>query len=154
MNNKLHLAQINIARLAAPLDDPSLKEFVGGLDLINALADAAPGFVWRLQTDEGDATGIQAFADDMILVNMSVWEDVESLRAFVYKSQHVGFLRRRKEWFKKFEGIYMALWWSPAGHLPTVEEGKERLAYLEEHGESPHAFTFKKTFVPEKAVYV
>lgn len=150
MPSKMQVAQLNIGRLIAPIDDPAIRDFVEGLDPINALADAAPGFVWRLQTEEGDATSIQAFDDESILVNMSVWADIDSLRAYVYKSQHVDFLRRRKEWFEKFEGVFVVLWWIPAGHIPTVEEAKERLAYLHKNGETPYAFTFRKSFPPDQ----
>ena len=150
MNKQYHLAQINIAHMVAPLDDPVMQDFVAGLEPINALADDAPGFVWRLQSEAGDATDIQAFDDETILVNMSVWEDVASLKAFVYRSQHVSFLRRRKEWFEKFDGVFVALWWVPAGHIPAIAEAKERLAHLTEHGATPYAFTFKRIFMPEE----
>lgn len=151
MNNQYHLAQINIARAVAPLDDPQLQDFMDGLDPINALADEAPGFVWRLQAEDGNATSIRAFADQTILVNMSVWQDIESLRQYVYQSEHVAFLRRRKEWFEKFDGIFVALWWIPAGHIPTVAEAKNRLDHLAAQGETAYAFTFKKTFTPAQA---
>jgi uncharacterized protein DUF3291 len=141
-----HLAQINIARMLAPIDDPIMAEFVAQLAPVNALADAAPGFVWRLQTESGDATSLKIYDDDMIIVNLTVWESVETLREFVYKSAHHGVLRDRKRWFEKFDGPYYALWWLPAGHLPSPEEGKERLEYLREHGDSAFAFSFKKIF--------
>ena len=149
MANQYHLAQVNIARMLYPIDDPQMADFVNNLDPINALADNAPGFVWRLQTDEGNATSIQPYEDEMIILNMSVWEDIESLKAYVFKSEHVQFVRRRKEWFELFKSTYTALWWVPAGHIPTLQEAKERLAYLDENGETPYAFTFKKTFLPE-----
>lgn len=152
--NKYHLAQVNIGRILAPMDDPLMQDFANNLEPINALADSVPGFVWRLQTESGDATSIHAFEDTSLLVNMSVWQDVESLKAFTYHSAHVDFVRRRKEWFSRFEGMYMALWWIPAGHIPTVEEAKKRLAHLEQHGETPFAFTFKRVFAPgETAVF-
>ena len=141
-----HLAQINIARLLAPIDDPLLAEFVAQLPPINALADSSPGFVWRLQTESGDATSIKVYDDDMIIVNLTVWESVESLREFAYKSAHAGVLRDRKHWFEKFDGPYYALWWIPAGHIPSTEEGKERLDHLREHGETAHAFSFHHIF--------
>lgn len=147
-----HLAQINIGRTHAPLDDPSMQEFVQALAPINALADATPGFVGRLQTEAGNATDLQVFDDQTILINMSVWENITDLKAFTYKSQHAQFLRRRKEWFKKFDGAILALWWVPAGHIPTIEEARLRLAHLEQHGETPYAFTFRQTFLPEAAV--
>ena len=141
-----HLAQINIARLLAPIDDPLLAEFVAQLPPINALADSSPGFVWRLQTESGDATSIQVYEDDMIIVNLTVWEDVESLREFAYKSAHAGVMRDRKKWFEKFDGPYYALWWVPAGHIPSTQEAKERLEHLREHGDSEYAFSFQHPF--------
>ena len=141
-----HLAQINIARMLAPMDNAVMADFVAQLQPINALADSSPGFVWRLQTESGDATSIRIYDDDMIAVNMSVWESVESLREFAYKSAHAGVMRDRKKWFEKFDGPYFALWWIPAGHIPTTQEAKERLEYLQEHGDSPYAFSFKNVF--------
>ena len=140
------LAQINIARFRAPIDAPELLGFVEMLDPINAIADVAPGFVWRLQTDEGNATSIHAFDDDLILVNMSVWESVEELNAFVYRSRHFEVFRRRREWTEHMEQAYLALWWIPAGTIPTVEEGKRRLDLLIERGPTPEAFTITKPF--------
>lgn len=146
-----HLAQVNIARMLAPLTDAQMKGFVARLDEINAIADASPGFVWRLQTDEGNATSLRPFEDDLILVNMSVWASLPDLLAFVYKSQHRQVLQQRGNWFERFEGPYVALWWVPAGHLPSVEEAKERLLYMRIHGETPFAFSFKKSFpAPEE----
>lgn len=143
-----HLAQINIARMLAPIDDPSMAEFVANLPNINALAEQSPGFIWRLQSDGGDATSIKVYDDEMIIVNLTVWESPESLRAYVYKSDHYRFLRDRKRWFQKFDGPYYAMWWIPAGHIPTTDEGKERLEHLRKHGETQHAFSFKKEFRP------
>jgi uncharacterized protein DUF3291 len=148
----LHLAQINIARFKAPIDDPLLAGFVEMLDPINALADVAPGFVWRLQTDAGNATSIHAFDDDLILVNMSVWASIEELNAFVYRSGHFEVFRRRREWTEHMEQAYLALWWISAGTIPTVEEGKRRLDLLIERGPTPEAFTFKQTLpAPSRA---
>ena len=141
-----HLAQVNIGRIAAPLDSPQLAEFVANLEPINALADAAPGFVWRLQTEDGDATAIRPFDDDRILVNMSVWESVEALGEFVFASRHLDVLRRRREWFDKMEEAYLALWWIPAGTLPSVADARSRLECLRAHGPTPHAFTFREPF--------
>lgn len=141
-----HLAQINIGRMLAPIDDPVMAEFVSQLPAINALADSSPGFVWRLQSESGDATSIKIYDDDFIIVNMSVWEDVDSLRGYIYKSAHSGVLRDRKRWFEKFDGPYMALWWIPAGHVPTPQEGQARLEYLREHGDTSFAFSFKNIF--------
>lgn len=141
-----HLAQINIARLAVPADDPQVKDFFDLLDKVNAMANGSPGFVWRLQTEGGNATGIQPTADPRLIVNMSVWEDAEHLFAFVYRSGHMPVMARRREWFERFEGVYQALWWVPAGHVPTVDEGLARIWHLERYGPTPHAFTFKARF--------
>jgi hypothetical protein len=146
MSEKFHIAQINIARMLAPLDDPIMAGFVARLDEINALADSAPGFVWRLQTDSGDATALRPYPDDFIIVNMSVWETAEQLREYVYRSLHSEVMKQRKSWFERFEGMYYALWWVPAGHIPSVEEARERLEHLRTHGESERAFSFKRLF--------
>jgi hypothetical protein len=138
------LAQLNVARLRAPLDSPQLADFVGALDRINAIADASSGFVWRLQDDSGNATALQPMGEDFI-VNMSVWQDPQSLQAFVYRSDHVAVMRRRREWFEKMD-LYMVLWWVPRGHRPAVEEGIERLGLLRSLGPSADAFTFGKLF--------
>lgn len=137
------LAELNIARMLEPLDSPLLKDFVDGLDHINALADAAPGFLWRLQGDEGgDATSVRIFEDDWILVNMSVWQSQETLRAFVYDDEHRAFLRRRREWFERLDEAITVLWWVPAGHRPSVAEAQDRLEHLRKHGTTPYAFGF------------
>jgi heme-degrading monooxygenase HmoA len=141
-----HIAQVNIARMRAPLDDASMAGFVARLDEINALADGAPGFVWRLQTPEGNATYLRPYDDDRILFNLSVWESIEALKEYVYKTAHAELLRGRRDWFEHFDGAYLALWWVPAGHIPDVEEAKARLAHLAERGPSAHAFTFKQIF--------
>ncbi|MDX1755691.1 MAG: DUF3291 domain-containing protein [Marinobacter sp.] len=142
-----HLAQLNIAKLAAPLDSPRLADFVANLDRINGLADQAPGFVWRLQTEEGDATGIDAFGSDY-LVNLSVWDSIESLHDYVYRSAHVEIMRRKKEWFHKLGEAHMVLWWVPAGHRPTVAEASSKLDQLRKLGPNGEAFTFKRPFAP------
>ena len=141
-----HVAQLNIARAVAPMDDPRLAEFVARLDEINALADESPGFVWRLQSDSGNATDIQAYDDPNMLVNLSVWDSLESLFGYVYRSGHAKVMARRKEWFERMEGPYVVLWWVPAGHRPSVAEAKARLDHLAQHGPSPWAFTFKQSF--------
>lgn len=141
-----YLAQINIAKAQAAMDSALMKGFVDRLDEINALADNAPGFVWRLQTEAGDATSIQAFADPSLIVNMSVWKDMASLKDFVYKSMHVELIRDRDAWFNKMVTVHQALWWVPASHMPSVSEGKERLEHLQANGPSKTAFTFSKNF--------
>jgi hypothetical protein len=143
-----HLAQVNIALPREPLDAPLLAGFVAALAPVNAVADASPGFVWRLQTEDGDATAIRAFGDDRLIVNLSVWESVEALRAFVYGDAHAAVLRRRREWFERLGEPETALWWVPAGTTPTVAEAEERLAHLRAHGPTERAFTLRQTFAP------
>lgn len=143
---KCYVAQYNVARLLAPLDSEQLKPFMDALDPLNALADRAPGFVWRHQTEEGNSTAIRVQDDPMIIINFSVWEDIESLFEYAYKSDHVEIFRRRWEFFEKHAKPYMALWWIPVGHEPTVAEAEERLAHIREHGPTEYAFTFKKRF--------
>ncbi|GED22304.1 DUF3291 domain-containing protein [Halomonas halmophila] len=147
-----HIAQLNIATLLAPIDSPQLSDFVANLDRINALAEGSPGFVWRLQTEEGDATGIDYFGSDKI-VNLSLWESIETLHDYVYRSAHVEIMRRKKEWFHKMGEAYMVLWWVPAGHIPSIEEAAHKLETLREHGSTAEAFTFKQAFaVPGEQV--
>ena len=146
-----HIAQVNIGRIVAPLDDPQMAGFVSRLDELNALADQSPGFVWRLQTSEGNATYFRPYNDDRILMNMSVWESVEVLRNYVYRTVHAELLRQRHEWFAKFVGTYMALWWVPAGHIPGIDEARRRLAHLEAQGPTEFAFTFKNVFPPDES---
>jgi hypothetical protein len=143
-----HLAQVNIARMKAPLDSPVMEGFVARLDEINALADNHPGFVWRLQTPEGNATYLRPYEDERILFNLSVWQDVESLKQYVYKTAHAELLRERRSWFDHFEGSSTALWWVPAGHIPEIEEAKSRLEHLEKNGPSQYAFSFKQIKMP------
>lgn len=144
---RFHLSQVNIGRFRAPIESPVMEGFRRQLEPINALADESPGFVWRLQTEEGDATAIRPDPEDELMaINMSVWESLEALQRFVYRSRHVQTLRDRKEWFEEIEGPILALWWVPAGHIPTVEEARERLRHLKEHGPTPHAFTFRTPF--------
>jgi len=140
------IAQINIAQAQDSMDSETMKGFVERLDEINALADKSEGFVWRLETEEGDATAIQAFDDPLMIVNMSVWEDIESLKNYVYKSMHVELIRDRDAWFNKITKIHQALWWIPKDHIPSVEEGKEKLNHLQQHGPGEGAFTFAKGF--------
>jgi Domain of unknown function (DUF3291) len=143
-----HLAQVNVATLLAPITSTQLSGFVARLEEINALADGAPGFVWRLQTEDGDATAIRAFDDGRIIVNMSVWKSIEALGAFVYRSRHIEVLRRRREWFARMTTPILALWWVPAGATPTVADAKRRLDLLERLGPTPDAFTFREPFPP------
>jgi hypothetical protein len=141
-----HVAQLNIARLIEPLESPRLAGFVELLPVVNGLADAAPGFVWRLvDEDGGDATHLRPFGPDYI-VNLTVWESVDALREFVYRSGHIEPLRRRREWFHVADQPYAVLWWVPAGHIPTVDEAAHRLARLREAGPGPDAFTLREPY--------
>lgn len=141
------LAQVNIARMLAPIDSPVMADFVKNLDRINELAEKSPGFIWRLQGEENNATALRVFDDDFLIINMSVWESKNALFNFTYSSAHVEILKRKKEWFHNMAEIHMALWYVEAGHNPSPEEAKQRLSYLNEHGESPYAFTFKSMYV-------
>lgn len=145
------LAQLNIGRLRAPLESPEIAEFVAALDRINAVADTAPGFVWRFQTESGDATAVRPYDDDRIIVNFSVWESMAALHDYVYRTAHADVLARRREWFERMSEAFLVLWWVPAGHQPTAEEAVARLAHLQAHGPTPQAFTFKTVFPPPDA---
>jgi hypothetical protein len=144
------LAQVNIARLKAPLDSPQLKDFVEALDPVNAVADAADGFVWRLQDESGDATDIPVLGDDWLIINMSVWRDKDALTTFMYQGQHRELLARRREWFERTRDAMVVLWWVPAGHRPTVAEAEERLLHLRAHGPTEYAFTLRTSFTPRE----
>ncbi|NBW48441.1 MAG: DUF3291 domain-containing protein [Betaproteobacteria bacterium] len=144
------LAQLNIAIMKEPLESPSMADFVASLDRINALAEAAPGFVWRLQTEEGDATAMRPMGEDT-LVNMSVWRDIESLNRYVYGTAHVDIMRRRKEWFERMRDASVVLWWVRQGHRPTVPEAIAKLELLRTRGPSAEAFTFRHAFLAPDA---
>ncbi|MEH6557932.1 MAG: DUF3291 domain-containing protein [Oceanicoccus sp.] len=144
--SKHNLAQINIAKARDNMNSEIMKGFVNRLDEVNTLADSKAGFIWRLQTEDGDATSIQAFDDPTLIVNMSVWEDIDSLKNFVYKTIHIELVRDRDAWFSKMLQVHQTLWWVPENHIPSVEEGKIRLQSLEENGSSDYAFTFAKPF--------
>lgn len=149
MASKRHqLAQANIARMRGRLEDPIMDGFRKQLDWVNAVADRSPGFVWRLQTPEGDATTIRVFDDDRILFNMSVWDSLEALHQYVYGSDHVGPLRNRRDWFEPVAGPNLVLWWIPMGAMPTIEEAKTKLQMLKDQGPSPLAFTMRRPFPP------
>jgi hypothetical protein len=144
-----HIAEINIARARAPLDDPLMASFVRQLDETNALADRDPGFVWRLAGEAGEASSyVQAFDDPHILINLSVWKSIDELFNYTYRSAHTDVFRARREWFVPMELPHLALWWIPAGTLPTIEDGKARLVKLATDGPTPFAFTFKQRFPP------
>lgn len=140
------LAQINIALARDNMESETMKGFVDRLDEINELADQSPGFIWRLQTEDGDATSIQAFTDPNLIVNMSVWEDIESLKNFVYRSMHVELIKDREAWFKKIASAHQVLWWVQEGHEPSIKEAKERIEHFNANGSSAHAFSFAKPF--------
>lgn len=147
-HQNMHLAQLNIAEMKAPIDSPLLADFVAQLDKVNALAEASEGFVWRLVGDGGeDATALRFEGKPNLLINMSVWTSVEALEDFTYKNAaHTAVMRDRKKWFDKMEKMHLVLWWIPEGHQPTLLEARERLEYLWKHGASPKAFTFRDRF--------
>lgn len=151
MSKKFHLAQVNIARAKGPMDSPVMKGFVDQLDRINALAESSPGFVWRLQTEEGDATALNVFDDERIIINMSVWESFQALKDYVYAGGHLKVLKDKKNWFEKMPGPILALWWIPAGSTPTVDDGKRALQALEANGPTAEAFSFAKPFSSPQA---
>lgn len=143
-----HIAQANYARMRFPLGDPFMASFVAKLAKINAAADQSPGFVWRLQTEEGDATAVRVFNDDRILFNMSVWESIEALHDYVYSGIHSEPMRDRKKWFEDPDPSHQVLWWIPRGRIPTVREAEERFELLWRHGPTKEAFTFAKRYPP------
>ena len=150
------LAQVNIGRLQAALDAPQLRPFMEALDRVNAAADHSPGFIWRLQTEDGNATAVKAFTWDTadsvgVIINMSVWTDVEHLTAFVLSDAHRAILRRRREFFERMPEAYLACWWVAAGHMPTTDEAEERIRHLRAHGPTPYAFTLRHHYPPPDA---
>ncbi|MEZ8785782.1 DUF3291 domain-containing protein [Vibrio splendidus] len=142
----MKLAQLNIALAKYPLDAPEIKEFVDNLELVNGIAESSEGFVWRLKDESGDATNIQAFEDPNMIVNMSVWDSVDSLKNFMFRTHHRDFMRRKGDWFHRLPEDTYVLWWIEEGHIPTLEEAIERLEHLRETGDTPYAFTFKTNF--------
>jgi len=146
MKKPFNLAQANIARGHAALDDPIMSGFVEQLEYINSVAERAPGFVWRFQTEEGDATAVRVFGDPLLIFNMSVWESIESLYAYAFESDHRRPMKDRKSWFEKMDRPHSVMWWIPAGATPTPEEAERRLNQLATEGPSPNAFTFAKPF--------
>ena len=144
----MHLAQLNVGRLRAPIDDPIIDDFRNNLEPVNARAEVSPGYVWRLQDEAGDATGIKVFDDELEIINLTVWESIDALADFTYRSGHVEFLRRRREFFEAPAQAYLCLWWIPEGTIPTVEDAVARLEHLRAHGPTPTAFTFRHRFDP------
>lgn len=141
-----YLAQINIARLLAPIDSPQLEEFVSNLDRINGLGESSKGFVWRLKDESNNSTSFNPFNDDKIIVNLSVWESAEDLKNFAFRSEHIDFYLKRANWFERMTEAHMALWWVKKGQFPTAEEGRDRLLHLRQEGETEYAFSFKNMF--------
>lgn len=143
----VHLAQVNIALAHEPLDAPLLADFMAELAPVNARADAASGFVWRMQTEGGDATAVRGFGDNpQLIINLTTWESLAAMREFVYRDPgHLAVMRRRREWFERVQ-LHTALWWVPPGHKPSVVEAEDRLEYLRAHGPTPYAFTFRRHF--------
>jgi len=140
------LAQLNVGIIKGPMDSPVMADFAANLDRINALAEGSPGFVWRLQTEEGNATAIRPFEDANMLVNMSVWRDLKSLNEYVYRSAHMEVLRRRREWFEPMREAFLVLWWVPKGHRPNVTEAIRKLDLVRSNGPTAEAFTFRQPF--------
>lgn len=143
---ELHIAQLNIAHSRDSMESETMQGFVERLDEINSLADNAQGFVWRLQTEEGNATALQVFDDPLMIVNLSVWQDVDSLKNYVYKSLHLELIQNKEAWFHKSKKAHLVLWWIPAGHIPSVEEAKQKLSVLQVAGPSEDAFTFARPY--------
>ena len=148
---KYNLAQVNIGRIVGPMDSPVMAEFKANLDPINKLAEESPGFVWRLKDETNNATSIKVFDDELMIVNLSIWKDAASLFEFVYKSGHVDYFKRRKEWFERMTELYLAMWFVPEGEFPTAQQAIHRLDYLRRNGESPYAFTFRSKYTAADA---
>jgi len=150
--SRYEVAQLNIGVIKEPMDSPVMADFAANLERINALADGFPGFVWRLQTEQGDATSLRPFEQENLLLNMSVWRDIESLNHYVYSSAHVEIMRRRREWFERMKEAFLVLWWVPAGHRPSISEAIAKLELLRAHGPSAAAFSFRHAFPPPDAL--
>jgi hypothetical protein len=142
----MYLAQLNIAKARYSLEAPEIKEFIDNLEPVNEIAESSDGFIWRLKDDSGDATNIKAFSDPKIIVNMSVWDSIDSLKNFMFRTHHRGFLRRKKEWFHSISEDSYVLWWVPIGHTPSIEEAVDKLEFLRKNGDTANAFTFKSNF--------
>lgn len=149
--DEFYLAQVNIAKRLAPMDDPIMQGFVNNLDKINAIADTAKGFIWRLKDEDKDEAAI-IFIDDSFIINMSIWENLETLFNYTYNSGHIEVFKRKKEWFSKMKMVHMAFWYVPDGYEPTFQDAKDRLDYLNTHGDTPYAFSFKSKFSVQDAL--
>lgn len=143
----MYIAQLNIGKVRFDLESPQMSGFVDNLEPINAIAESSPGFVWRLKDESGDATNIEIENNPDIIVNMSVWENIEALKNFMFKTHHIDFLKRKKEWFVSIKEESYVLWWIPEGHIPSIQEAMEKLGHLRQYGESPEAFSFKGNYV-------
>lgn len=145
--SEYHIAQINIARMrGANINDPIMQEFVDNLDKVNTIAEASPGFIWRLKDDNNNATAINPYNDEQVIINVSVWHTIDALEHFMYKTMHAGFLKRRKEWFDRFGKVYTAMWWIKPGEYPTIPGAVEKLDHLQRNGASVIAFDFKTRY--------
>ncbi|NTS78487.1 DUF3291 domain-containing protein [Catenovulum sp. SM1970] len=148
----MHLAQLNIADTKYALDAHEMKDFVDNLAPINAIAESSQGFIWRLKDEAGDATHIQYFDDPNIIINMSVWDSVDALKSFMFKTHHRDFLRRKKEWFNPIAEASYVMWWIPEGHIPTLDHAVEKLKLLRDKGDSPAAFSFKNPYSADEYI--
>lgn len=146
----MHIAQLNIARAKYPLEDLRMTGFVSRVDEINGLGEKSPGFVYRFKDEDGDTTSLRVFPDPQLVINLTVWESMEALKDFTYRTAHAELIRLRKHWFTPMDGPHVVLWWIKNGHTPTLEEARERLEQLEREGPGPMAFDFKNVFSPEQ----
>lgn len=144
------LAEVNIAKRLAPMDDPIMQDFINNVDKMNAIADASEGFIWRLKDEDKDL-GAEIFESHELLINMSVWKSLDDLFNYTYNSGHIEVYKRKKEWFSKMKMMHMAFWYVPEGYEPTFQDAKDRLDYLNTHGDTPYAFSFKSKFTVEDA---
>ena len=148
---RYEIAQLNVARALAPLDSPQLAPFMARLDEVNALAERAPGFRWRLQGESGNATELRVWDDPLVIVNLTVWESIDHLHAFTYRSDHKTVFARRFDWFERLDRPSAVLWWQRAGTTPLLDDALRRLELLASRGPSPDAFTFKQRFPAPEA---
>lgn len=139
----VHIAHLNIARMIDDADSATMAPFMAQLADINAIADAHPGFVWRLQDEAGDATAIQPTADARLLINLSVWESIDALAAFTYRTGHAGVMAQRGQWFEPHKNVQLVLWPVAPGHIPTIDEAFARLWHYDRYGPTRHAFGFR-----------
>ena len=149
--SKLYLAQVNIAKCLAPFSDPIMQGFINNVDKMNAIADSSEGFIWRLKDEDKDAA-VLVFKDDTLIINISVWESREALFNYTYNSDHIEVFKRKKEWFSKIKMMHLAFWYVPEDYIPTFQDAKDRLDYLNAHGETPYAFSFKSKFTAADAL--